>query len=111
MAAKPVDPDRLVLSTLADHAHKLLREFIALPNRELERATELTAEFEHVVAEFKRLRPPPPFKGSRHLRLAEPRPRRCSICEQPVDLSIHDFFKTEGAIYHRVCYSRVVGND
>lgn len=112
MAAKPLDPDRLFLSKLADHAHKLLRQFVALSDRELERAAELTAEFEHVIAEFKRLRPPPTFKRSRHLKLVETLSlRQCSICEQHVDLKHDSFFQTEGAIYHRACYRRVVGSD
>ena len=112
MAAKPLDPDLFVLSKLADHAHKLLHEFVALPIYEQERAAELTAEFEHVVAEFKRLRPPPSFKGSRHLRPAETlKPRRCSICERPVDLKNHEFFQTECAIYHRACYRGIVDSE
>ena len=111
MAAKPVDPDFSILQNLADHAHKLLQEFVALPHSELERAAELTAEFEHVIAEFKRLRPAPLFKNGRNLRLATTlRPRLCSICERPVNLEYDDFFRTEGAIYHHSCYVGTVGS-
>jgi hypothetical protein len=111
MAAKPVEPDLSILQNLADHAHKLLHEFVALPHSELDRAAELTAEFEHVIAEFKRLRPAPPFKKRQHLRLAATlKARLCSICEQPVNLEYDDFFQTEGAIYHHSCYVGIVGS-
>jgi hypothetical protein len=112
MAAKPVDPDLTVLQSLADHAHKLLHEFVSLPDHELDRAAELTAEFEHVIAEFKRLRPAPLFKKPRRLWLAGTiNPRLCSICERPVNFNGHDFFQTEGAIYHCACYASIVGSD
>jgi hypothetical protein len=111
MAAKPVDPDRSILHHLADHAHKLLQEYVSLPSDELERAAELTTEFEHVIAEFKRLRPAPLFKRRRDLRLAPKLTTRlCSICEQPVNLEYDDFFQTEGAIYHHSCYVNAVGS-
>jgi hypothetical protein len=110
MAAKPIDPDFSFLQNLADHAHKLLQEFVALPHSERGRAAELTTEFEHVIAEFKRLRPAPLFKKGRHLRLADSlSPRLCSICERPVNLEYDDFFRTEGAIYHHACYTGIVG--
>jgi hypothetical protein len=111
MAAKPVGPDFSILPDLADHAHKLVNEFVALPPDEQLRAAELVAQFEHVIAEFKRLRPAPVFKGVRRLRLAEmAKPRLCSICEQTVDLKNQNYFETEGAIYHRACYSSIVGS-
>ena len=112
MAAKPSDPDILLLSNLADHAHKLMQEFVALPSSEQERAAELTAELEHVITEFKRLRPAPLFKKPRRLWLAETvNPRLCSICEQPVHLRNRDHLETEGAIYHRDCYIGIVGSE
>jgi hypothetical protein len=67
---------------------------------------------EHVIAEFKRLRPPPPLKKGRLLLLGERHaPRHCSICEQPVDKKLGNYFESEGAIYHSDCYTRVVGED
>jgi hypothetical protein len=109
MAAKPVGFDTSILQNLADHAHKLLHEFVELPSDEQQRSAELMVEFENVIAEFKRLRPAPVFKGARRLWLAETaKPRLCSICEQAVHLAGGDYFETEGAIYHRACYSRVI---
>ena len=111
MAAKPTDTDLALLSDLADYAHRLLGEFTVLPCSEADRATELLSEMEHVIAEFKRLRPPPPLKRGRLFLLSETHaPRRCSICEQPVDRKLRSYFETEGAIYHCNCYSRVVGD-
>jgi hypothetical protein len=111
MAAKPVGPDFSILQNLADHAHKLVNEFVAVPLNEQQRAGELVIELEHVIAEFRRLRPAPVFKGARQLWLAETKkPRLCSICEQGVDLKNRDYFETEGAIYHRACYNSVVGD-
>jgi hypothetical protein len=49
-----------------------------------DRAAELLAELEHVIAEFKRLRPPLTFKPERHLRLVDP-VRLCAVCSKPVD--------------------------
>ena len=59
MAAKAQEPDVDLLSSLADHAHKLLLEFVGLSFTQNERSAELLDELEHVIAEFKRLRPPP----------------------------------------------------
>jgi hypothetical protein len=110
VAAKPTETDFALLSELADHAHKLLGEFVILPCTEADRASELLNEMEQVIAEFKRLRPPPPLKRRRILRLAETdAPSRCSICERAVDRSQCNFFETEGAIYHCNCYNSAVG--
>jgi hypothetical protein len=109
VAADPTETDVALLSDLAGHAHRLLGEFIALPCSEADKATELLNEMEHVIAEFKRLRPPPPLKRGRLLRLAETHAlRHCSICEQPVDRKMDNYFETEGAIYHCSCYDSVV---
>jgi hypothetical protein len=35
MAAKPIDTDFALLADLADHAHRLLAQFIALPTPRL----------------------------------------------------------------------------
>lgn len=83
-----------------------------LPYTEADRATELLHEMEHVIAEFKRLRPPPPLRRGRLLRLADTHAqRRCSICEQPVNRKLSNYFETEGAIYHCSCYSDIVGEN
>src|SRR5215472_16553347 len=81
MAAKPVDPGFNVefLADLAYHAHKLINEFLALSANEGERATELIAEIQHIIAEFRRLRPPATFVKKarvRVLRAVEP----CGVC-------------------------------
>jgi hypothetical protein len=110
LAAKPTVTDRTLLSDLADRAHRLLGEFIVVPYTEADRATELLNEMERVIAEFKRLRPPPPLKRGRLVRLAETQaPRNCSICERPVDRKQCKCFESEGAIYHSSCYNSVVG--
>jgi hypothetical protein len=59
VAAKPVDGDSSALLKLANHASKLLREFTDLEPGQRYRMAELLAELEHVIAEFRRLRPPP----------------------------------------------------
>src|SRR5215469_3064186 len=103
MAAKPIDPSFNVefLADLADHAHKLIDEFLALPASERERATELINEVQHVLAEFRRLRPPPTF-AKRHLRLVR-RDEFCSICLHAVDRFSENFIATEQKIYHTEC--------
>jgi hypothetical protein len=67
VAAKPVDGDSSALLKLANHASKLLREFTDLEPGQRYRMAELLAELEHVIAEFRRLRPPrPSAKGQRY---------------------------------------------
>jgi hypothetical protein len=109
MAQKPTDPRHLL--RLAADAQKLLQEFIQLPFTEPERATELLAQFDRRVAEFKHLQAkmePRPRKG-RVLRLADaPAPSRCSICRQRIVLRKRNYVKTATAIYHRACYSAAV---
>jgi len=68
MAAKPFDQDPSILSDLADLARKLIDEFIQVSD-DRQRSTELLSALEHVVSEFKRLRPPLPLKQGRALRL------------------------------------------
>lgn len=102
MAAKPADPDFTILSNLADHAHKLLHEFVDRPLVTQERAAELLAELEDVITEFKRLRPPPTFKPERRLRLVE-QVRLCSVCSMPVDRRRSDYLETVSAAYHIEC--------
>ena len=63
MAAKPADFDVSVLVSLADHASKLLLEFTELDDpADSQKMPELLAELEHLIAEFRRLRPPPTFQ-------------------------------------------------
>jgi len=104
MAAKPVDPGFNVefLADLADHAHKLINEFLALSANEGERATELIAEIQHIIAEFRRLRPPATFVKKarvRVLRAVEP----CGVCGRAVDRSAGNFAATEHSVYHTIC--------
>jgi len=67
VATKPIDPSFNIefLADLADHAHKLINQFLELPASQRERATELLDEVQHVISEFRRLRPPPTFAKSR----------------------------------------------
>ena len=58
MAAKPQEPDLLFLADLADHAHKLINEFISLPITDRQQSTALLIEIQFVISEFRRLRPP-----------------------------------------------------
>jgi hypothetical protein len=105
MAAKPVDLDHSALVRLADHASKLLGEFVALDPADRHEMTELLAELEHVIAEFRRLRPPPAFrKGAPTLRLV----RICAICEVEITED-GESFETPGAVYHVDCYERETG--
>jgi hypothetical protein len=105
MAAKPADTDFTVLSNLADHAHKLLREFVDQPHVTQERSAELLVELEHVITEFKRLRPPPTFKPERRLRLVDP-VRLCGVCSKPVDRGRSDYVETVRAAYHIECLDK-----
>jgi hypothetical protein len=105
MAAKPADPDLTILSNLADHAHKLLHEFVDQPLVTQERGAELLAELEHVILEFKRLRPPPTFKPERRLHLVDP-VRLCSVCSKPVDRRRSDYLETVRAAYHIECLDK-----
>ena len=99
MAAKPVDPDLAFLSDLADHAHRLINEFISLSASERERSVDLLFEIQHVLSEFKRLRPPPTF---RTLRLVRHKPC-CEICGKPVDPDSADVTRTMRTRYHLSC--------
>jgi hypothetical protein len=106
VAAKPVDSDHLSIVRLANHASKLARQFIELESIDRYRMVELLAELEHVIAEFRRLRPPPTFRR-------EPAPslrvvRVCTICELEIR-EHHESFETPGAAYHAECYERVTG--
>src|SRR5215469_17540686 len=77
VAAKPVDFDHSTLVRLADHAIKLLREFIALNPADRHKMTELLAELEEVIVEFRRKRPPLTFRRETPtLHLV----RACAIC-------------------------------
>ena len=105
MAAKPADPDFTILSNLADHAHKLLREFVDRPLVTQERSAELLAELEYVITEFKRLRPPPTFKAERRLRLVDSM-RLCGVCCMPVDRRRSDYLETVCAAYHIECLDK-----
>lgn len=112
MAAKGQEPDVNLLSDLADHAHKLMREFVELPNSQNDRATELLAELEHVIAEFKRLRPPPTFKGNHKLRcIPIEESRLCSVCHRPVDLGKRNYIEAGSAVYHSACFNGPVRVD
>lgn len=101
MAAKPIDPDLSFLADLADHAHKLIDEFISLPSSERERATELLYEIQYVISEFKNLRPPPTF-AARKLHLVSPS-SVCEICGKPVNLHDADFIQEMTSVYHVTC--------
>jgi hypothetical protein len=105
VAAKAREADVDLLSGLANHAHKLMLELVGLSCEQNDRASELLAELEHVIAEFKRLRPPPTFKGARGLRLVpgdESRP--CVVCQQAIDLGKRNYIESEDQVYHRSCY-------
>jgi hypothetical protein len=106
VAAKAEEPDFSRLSGLAEHAHKLLQEFVGLPYSQTDRAAELLAELEHVIAEFKRLRPPPTFKAVHGLRLVPIEDSRlCSVCQRPVDLGKRNHIETDSAVYHSSCFN------
>ena len=111
MVAKPDDPGFNVtfLADLADHADKLLNEFLALPASERGRATDLIAEVQHVIAEFRRLRPPPTVVKRRlHLVKAG---ELCGVCSHSVDRSAGNFTATEYSVYHTAClYGRDGGS-
>lgn len=115
MAAKPViDPDFALLSNLADHAQRLIKEFVELPREDRQGASELLSELEHVVEEFKRLRPTPIFKRESHLRIvnaahtaainsnAHPRNDKCAICVEPIN-GAKNIFEQNGDAYHAEC--------
>jgi hypothetical protein len=106
VAAKPVDRDHSSLVKLANHASKLLREFIELEPADRHRMTELLAELQNVIAEFRRLRPPPAFrKDHGGLRLI----RTCAICRESVNEDEAEHFETPGAVYHSDCYEQATG--
>ena len=112
VAAKAQESNLGLLSGLADHAHKLLREFVGLPNSKTQRAAELLADLEQVIAEFKRLRPPPTFKRTRPLQVIpfeESRP--CSVCGRPVDLGKRNYFETDDGVCHSACYNGLARPD
>ena len=107
MAAKPVDFDYSVLVRLADHASKLLREFTELDDpADRQKMPELLAELEHLIGEFRRLRPPPTLRngpptfrnGPPTLRLV----RKCAICGLEIRKD-HESFETLRAAYHVDC--------
>lgn len=102
MAAKPVDPNPSFLADLADHAHKLIDQFISLPASERERAIELLYEVQFVISEFRRLRPPPTFATARKLRLVSARPV-CEVCGKPVDPDAVDTLEAMRSVYHVGC--------
>lgn len=107
MAQKPTDSRQLV--RIAADAQRLLQKFIDLPFSDPEGATELLAQFDQKVAEFKRLQARLNRPGkARVLRLADAPARACcSICGKPIVAKLNGV-KTKGAIYHRTCYSAVV---
>jgi hypothetical protein len=97
VAAKPFDGDHSALVRHTNQASRLLREFTELkpgPGQRY-RAVELLAELEHVIAEFRRLHPPPTFRKGPVLRLV----RVCSICELEIGED-QESFETPGAVYH-----------
>ena len=97
---------------LGADAHRLVQEFVALPEQDRVRSNELLVELECVIAEFKRLRPAPGFKRPTPSRVVETlEPRLCSICEQMIDSESWNHFETEGAAYHRKCYSAATERD
>ena len=113
MAAKPVDTDNSILVSLADHAQKILQEFVDLGRDDKSRGVELLAELDHVVAEFRRLRPPPTFRTPKHLSLVRTSGEEtplCIICGKEVDRLSSSFFETPGAAYHLTCYGRAIGS-
>jgi hypothetical protein len=85
----------------------MLQEFVELGRGDNSRGVDLLNELEHVIAEFRRLRPPPTFRNSSQLRLVrtsdEESPLRI-ICGKHIELSSQDFFETPGAAYHLWCY-------
>jgi hypothetical protein len=109
VAIKAETPDVSRLSGLADHAHKLLHEFVGLPYTQNDRASELLAELEHVIAEFKRLRPPPTFKAARGLRVVPIEDSRvCAVCQRPVDLGKRNHVEADDAVYHSSCFNNSI---
>ena len=103
MAAKPVDSETGLLSDLAAHAHKLVTEFISPSADQRTRAADLIYELEQVVAEFRRLRPPPALNKSTRLRLIPP--PRCPLCDRPTNCAYEDCVDIAGMTYHRRCYN------
>jgi hypothetical protein len=104
VAAKPVDYDESALVRLSNHAVKVVREFIHTHPADRHRLAELHAELDHVVAEFRRLRPPPTFRKEPALRLV----RFCSICQLEITQG-GESFESPGAAYHVDCYERETG--
>jgi hypothetical protein len=89
----------------AQHAQKLLQQFIAVPFSDPKRATELLHEFERAVEEFKRIRSKAPTQKGRLLRLTDARePQHCAICQQRIFRSKRDYLEIDGSIYHRACH-------
>jgi hypothetical protein len=107
VAVKALDRDLDVLARLAKHANQLVNRFIEVAGADRQRASEVLVELEHVIEEFKRLRPPPLFKKERPLKLVTG--RLCSICGEPTNAGDGEFLETPGAVYHLDCYERETG--
>jgi hypothetical protein len=103
VAAKPVDDDYSTLVRLANHASKLLREFIAM-DPGLYRTRELLSELEHVIAEFRSLQPPPTLDKEPALHIVQ----KCLICKLEIEAD-QESFETPEAVYHADCYERKSG--
>ena len=113
MAAKPIEADVSVLISLAEHAQKVLQEYVEVGGNDRSRGVELLSELEYVVSEFRRLRPPPTFRLQNQLRRVQASSDHsplCAICWGEVDRSTPSFFETPGAAYHLSCYGRAIGS-
>ena len=102
MAQKVEEPDREFLADLADHADELITEFIGLPESERERSSVLLYEIQHVISEFRRLRPPPTFKAVRTLRLVRS-DAVCGLCGKPITLNHAGLQDVRRTVYHAAC--------
>jgi hypothetical protein len=107
VAAKSVDRDLDLLAGLADHANRLVGRFIEISGKDRQRAEEMLIELEHVINEFRRLRPAPLFRKDRPLHLVIE--RSCAICQVSIESEDRQFFETPGAVYHVDCYEREIG--
>ena len=65
-------------------------------------AVELISEVQHILSEFRRLRPPPTFAKRRLLRLVKAE-EFCAICSGRVDRSMGNFTASEYAVYRTSC--------
>ena len=82
MDAKSIDRDSEMIVALANHAHGLIAEFVALREHERDRAAELLAQLQSVINEFRRRRPAPTF------RIVSRRPPLGSVHSNDADVEL-----------------------